>query len=239
MIATRYLERSVRAVPEVACVWTQSLPPGAGPYDQRVVPDGCIDVIWWASSGRLEVAGPDTVPFLARLAPGDRLVGVRFRPGRAPAALGVPADAIRDEHLPLRELWGREADALAEALAEAAAPGRVLLSEARRCLRAAGPPDPVVGVLPAVLEETLSVRDAAARLGFGERQLRRRSLAAFGYSPKVLQRVLRFQRALSLARAGAPIADVAQVAGYADQPHLAHEVLQLAGVPLGTLIARK
>src|SRR5690606_41603463 len=81
-----------------------------------------------------------------------------------------------------------------------------------------------------------SVREAADRVGLSERQLRRRSLAAFGYGPKTLQRVLRFQRALRLARAGVPLADAALAAGYSDQAHFAHEVRDLAGEPIRNLL---
>jgi AraC-like DNA-binding protein len=80
------------------------------------------------------------------------------------------------------------------------------------------------------------VAAAAARSGLGERQLRRRCEAAFGYGPKTLARVLRLQRALELARRGVPFASVAAEAGYADQPHLAREVRALTGLPLGELV---
>lgn len=72
-------------------------------------------------------------------------------------------------------------------------------------------------------------------MGLSERQLHRRSLAAFGYGPKTLARVLRFDRALALAQDGVPLAETAALAGYADQPHLAREVKALSGVPLGRL----
>ncbi len=74
------------------------------------------------------------------------------------------------------------------------------------------------------------VASMAAEIGLTERQLHRRCLAAFGYGAKVLQRVLRFDRAIRLARGGAGLADVAYRAGYADQPHLTREVRALAGV---------
>ncbi|WP_461029927.1 helix-turn-helix domain-containing protein, partial [Streptomyces sparsus] len=70
-----------------------------------------------------------------------------------------------------------------------------------------------------------------------ERQLHRRAVRAFGYGPKTLARVLRLERALTLARAGLPFARVAADAGYADQAHLAREVKALAGVPLTTLLS--
>ncbi|MFD9260612.1 helix-turn-helix domain-containing protein, partial [Streptomyces sp. NPDC059538] len=79
---------------------------------------------------------------------------------------------------------------------------------------------------------------ASARGGArGERQLHRRSLDAFGYGPRTLGRILRLRRALALARAGMPFAEVACVAGYADQAHLAREVRALAGTALGAYAA--
>ncbi|GAA4230762.1 helix-turn-helix transcriptional regulator [Actinomadura meridiana] len=216
--------------PGLACSWTAALPPDAEPFTQRVVPDGCVDLIW--SADGLLVAGPDTGPIPAVMRPGDAVAAVRFGPGTAPPVLGVPADAIRDGRLPLRELWGGDADRLAATVATAPDPRAALVAAVQARIR---PVDPLVGaVLAGVVER--SVRDVADDLGISERHLRRRSLAAFGYGPKTLQRVLRFQRALSLARAGEPLAGAAFAAGYADQAHLAHEVRDLAGEPVRNLL---
>ncbi|MGI5202683.1 DUF6597 domain-containing transcriptional factor [Spirillospora sp. CA-108201] len=216
--------------PGLACSWTAALAPDAEPFLQRVLPDGCVDLIW--SDGGILVAGPDTGPIPAVVRPGEEVAAVRFAPGTAPPVLGVPADALRDGRVPLRELWGGEADRLAEAVA-AADDRRAALVAAVRAR--AAPADPLVPAVVGGLAEG-SVREVAGALGIGERQLRRRSLAAFGYGPKTLQRVLRFQRALGLARAGGPPAEVAYAAGYADQAHFAHEVRDLAGEPLRNLL---
>ncbi len=80
------------------------------------------------------------------------------------------------------------------------------------------------------------VARVADELGLSERQLLRRCLTAFGYGPKTLQQVLRFQRALRLARAGGRLVDVAVLSGYADQAHLARESRRLAGVPITQLL---
>jgi AraC-like DNA-binding protein len=165
--------------------------------------------------------------------PGHTVAAVRFGPGTAPPALGVPADAIRDARVPLRDLWGGEADRLADAVAAADDPLGTLVAAVRARIR---PPDPLVPAVLAGLAEG-SVRGVADGIGISERQLRRRSLAAFGYGPKTLQRVLRFQRALALARAGEPLAGAAFAAGYADQAHFAHEVRDLAGEPVRNLLA--
>ena len=79
----------------------------------------------------------------------------------------------------------------------------------------------------------------AGDLGLGERQLRRRAAAAFGYGPKVLARVLRFAAAVERLRAapGVPLAVLAVETGYADQAHLTHESRALSGLSPGRLRA--
>jgi hypothetical protein len=64
-------------------------------------------------------------------------------------------------------------------------------------------------------------------------------VAAFGYGPKTLDRVLRLQRFLVLGRADADagLARLAADAGYADQAHLGHDCRALAGATPGELIA--
>src|SRR2546423_1333252 len=77
----------------------------------------------------------------------------------------------------------------------------------------------------------------AADLGASERQLNRRCLAALGYGPKTLHRILRLRRFLALARASAAtLAAVAADAGYADQAHLARDCQSLAGLPPSRLL---
>jgi AraC-like DNA-binding protein len=102
-------------------------------------------------------------------------------------------------------------------------------------LRQAGPPSPVVADIVARLRSGTPVAATAESVGVNERRLHRLCLAAFGYGPKTLARILRMRRALRMARAGMPFASVAAIAGYADQAHLAREVKALVGVPLGAL----
>ncbi|ADI07070.1 AraC family transcription regulator [Streptomyces bingchenggensis BCW-1] len=244
-----YQEWGSRPLGGRAVVWSRTA--GAGP--QRVLPDGCTDLIWSsadpaapaAPDGELFVAGPDTRAHLAQGSPGARWVGLRFAPGAGPDVLGVPACELRDQRVPLAALWpDAEVRRLTERLAEEAARGgtgphgvgRLLEAVALDRLRRAEPPDPAVGAVVAGLSGGRSVAEVAAAVGLGERQLHRRSLAAFGYGPKTLARVLRLNRALDAARVGTAFAEVAAVTGYADQAHLAREVRALTGVPLGRLL---
>jgi AraC-like DNA-binding protein len=83
----------------------------------------------------------------------------------------------------------------------------------------------------------------SAALATSERQLLRRFNDAVGYGPKTLDRVLRFQRFLSRARALTrgedQLARVAAELGYADQAHLSRECVRLSGLPPGRLVASR
>jgi AraC-like DNA-binding protein len=219
------------------CVWTNAA--GSGGHVERVLPDGCADIVW--IGGRLEVAGPASGPVLAAIAPGTAAVGVRFGPGAAGPALGVPARELRDRAVDLEVLWGAPAARLAERL-RAAPPRRapLLLAEAvAGRLSAAAQPDRLVAAAAGALDRGATVAAAGEAVALGERQLRRRFHDAVGYGPKTLQRVLRLRRFLALAGAGAELARAAPEAGYADQPHLTRECAELAGLPPAALLASR
>lgn len=89
-------------------------------------------------------------------------------------------------------------------------------------------------------DPTLRMTDLADEVGYSDRQLRRRIQAEVGYGPKLLARILRLQRTLSLARAdrSLSLADAALVGGYVDQAHLGHETAALAGTTASILLER-
>jgi AraC-like DNA-binding protein len=227
-----YRERPSRL--DGTILWTAAADPGE--ENGNVLPDGCMDLIW--DGGELLVAGPDTRAHPVTRPAGVRYTGLRFPPGTGPVVFGVPACELRDTRLPLAGLWPAAYVAeLAERIAPAAAPGRALEEVAAARLRAAPPPDPAHRRLAAALRDGRTVADLAREEGIGERRLHRRCLAAFGYGPKTLARVLRMERALRLARGGLPLAEVAARAGYADQAHLTREVKALTGSPPGALLS--
>ncbi|MGK5443575.1 helix-turn-helix domain-containing protein [Micromonospora sp. URMC 105] len=200
----------------------------------RVLPDGCLDLLWSSRSGLL-VAGPDRTAHLSVGTPGERWLGVRLPPGTGPAVFGVPADELRDRRVPLDALWGRAATGIAERLGDRPTAAALEAVAAER-LATAGGPDPLGARVAARLAAGATVTATAAEVGLGPRALHRRSRALFGYGPKTLARILRMRRALALARTGAGLAEVAVRSGYADQAHLTRDVRELAGVPPATLL---
>jgi AraC-like DNA-binding protein len=226
-----YRERASRVAGAVA--WRSTV--RAADPAQRVLPDGCMDLLWM--DGELLVAGPDTAAYVTTLHPGAVYTGLRFPPGGGPAAVGVPAHELRDLRVPLALLWpAAEVRRLTDHLAAAADSATALEEIAAGRLRRADPPDPAVPGIVTGLRAGRPVARIAWDAGLSERQLHRRCLAAFGYGPKTLGRILRMHRALALARTGTPFATVAVAAGYSDQSHLARDMKALAGVPLGTLL---
>lgn len=217
-----------------AVVWTRT----TGEDDTApVLPDGCMDLLW--TEGRLFVAGPDTHAYRPDAPPGTRYAALRFAPGTAPALLGVPAHELRDRRVDLAEIWaGPTVRRLTERVDASPDPAAALEELALRRAAGAGPPDPLLARAVAALNAGRTVAATADELGIGARRLHRHCLAAFGYGPKTLARVLRLQRALALARTGLGHADTAAAAGFADQAHLARDLKALTGLRPTELLGR-
>jgi AraC-like DNA-binding protein len=228
--------------PWVACAW--ELRAGPDGHVHRVLPDGCMDLLWDDRTG-LHAVGPNRTAFLAGMDPGAAVTGVRMRPGGAPPLFGVGAEALREATVPAEDLWGDDARRLADRLgAERRPADRVarllgwLGARARRAPR----PDPLVAAVARRMagDPRTSVTAMADEAGIGARHLRRRVTAQVGYGPRRLARVLRLQRTVALAEAEpqAGLSELAFRAGFADQAHLSHECRDLAGLPPSRLLRR-
>jgi AraC-like DNA-binding protein len=234
MTAYRELAPSGDVYSLVACRWMREVS-GEGSSDSvLVLPDGCVDLLW--REGELVLAGLDRTARSSRVAPGERILGLRLRPGVAGAVLGMPASEVLDIHVKLEELLGPAASELAARLAETDGDDEafgVLEGMVGSQLEGGGP-DPLVLAATRRLGFLGSRIDRLAEsLGISDRQLRRRFHESVGYGPKTLDRVLRFRRLV--AQAGAVAAgesDLARLAadlGYADQAHMTRDCMRLAG----------
>jgi len=239
-----YREHAISPVLQsvASCTWQHT---SAVAARSSVVPDACVDLVW--DGARLNVAGPDTGPVMVEMRAGAQIVGLRFVPGAAGSLLGVPASAVRDARVPLRELWGDSARVLEERLhaAHDAQAARLQLQAAvHQRMQTSTAIDPVASAvtralrpLPELGEDielvgrVPSVAQLSAALGVSDRQLLRRCDAAFGYGPKMLARILRFQAFVQALRSSSHLgfAELATALGYTDQAHLAHETADLAG----------
>jgi AraC-like DNA-binding protein len=241
-LAGRHRERApVCALrPHVERLWIFEVPNAC---ELEIVPDGCVALYW--DGKRISIAGPDTQIALLRASAPSTFVGARFAPGVAHRWLGVSARELLNVHVPLDDVWdGHSVQEATEALAAASDPiaaasvlERILVGRLSR----ARPTDPIVAATIDAARAPASgkgiVRKVTAEYGWSERTLRRHCEEAFGYGPKTLDRILRFQRFISLLWSNRlPFSHLAAAAGYADQAHLAREVRRLAGQsPTGLL----
>ena len=229
----------------LVCSWTLEAQRDGPPHQQRVLPDGCTDIIWFGDASPVAV-GPMTRPVMEAIEPGTTLVGLRFRPEVASRVLGLPAHELTDRDLPLSELWRHAiVDDASDRLRNEHRPARrvaIAQSLVVSRLDAMRGRDLLVDHAVSLLTSGRSgrIEEVARHLGIGERQLHRRFVASVGYSPKTFQRIVRFQKLLALAEADsrAQLGDVSLAAGYADQAHMTREVVEFAGVTPGALLGK-
>lgn len=222
----------------VACVWADRSS-DADP----LLPDGAVELVW---SGRgLFVRGADTRPHQIGAFPERTFVVLRFRPGAAADVLGLHGTELADARVGVSVLWGRaEMERLESMLDACTSPRQAAdILEAAVQARVRQLPNPTVAAVVSMLQTPrLPVRVSALadRLGLSERQLLRRCTAALGYGPKTLDRIFRFQRFRALAARSRDLglAELAAMAGYADQPHLTRECTRLAGETPAAHLAR-
>lgn len=227
----RELRPPAGLVPLVACLWEHH---GLPNREQRIIPDGCVDLVWFG--GELRVVGADTGPVVITPSSEEAtapLSGIRLRPGAAGAVLGIPASEVRDLRVAISEVWPDVGPSLDDELAAADLSGRLDVL-ARAVLQRKGERDGLVAAAARRLSDPgAKVSSAAYELGVSERHLHRRTVDAIGYGPKMLARVARLRRLIGLSCApGAPdaLAERAAAAGYASQAHMSDEVRRLTGL---------
>jgi AraC-like DNA-binding protein len=239
----------------VECVWFLSASPapsqGFGGA-QRILPDGCAELVLHfldrfeaAAHGRAPerqppalVVGVLTSPLALVPAAHVDTMGVRFRPGGAYPFFPHPLSALTDRSVALEDLWSRAAaHRLWETLA-AAHDDVTRLAVVSRALHgrlAHVEPDAVTMSAVNTLVATAGrarIGRLAARAGVTGRLLQRRFADRVGVSPKMLARILRFQRTLLARGASGEAPDWVRVAmecGYTDQSHLIHDYGDFAG----------
>ena len=250
----RELSPSAALQPYVRCYWTLRAQATAQASPQRVLPDGCVEIIInlgarfirHDESGRTErqpfelVVGPTTRHMTIAPSGAIHLVGVRFAPGGAVPFLSVAPGDVRDAAPSLADVAWPLIGSLAERLAAtpSGTEGTVLdaalgarLAQARRLTDSR-----VLASMRALRAANRPLRvDALMSLtGLGARQLERTFRDHVGFGPKTLCRLVRFQRVVrAIEPAARPSwARLAAQHGYADQSHLAREFRDFAGTTL-------
>jgi AraC-like DNA-binding protein len=236
--------REYRPAPAIAravvCTWQGA---GGWPRQMRLLPDGCLDLVWDGRNARLVRPADQQV----RRPVGDTalVTGIRIRPGWAVVITGTPV-----RHLPavadLADVWDPiGAQQLAAVLATAVSPAacRAVLTGAvaSRLATSRGPDPRVLAAVRVLGGRRATVVAAARHAALSSRQLRRLFDEHIGLPPKTLHSILRFQRLRAWLAASGPaagtLARAAADCGYFDQAHLCRDCARLGGLTPATLRA--
>jgi len=195
----------------LACLWTLET---NSREVQRIVPDGRPELIVhlgepfdachdgaWVRQPRCFLAGQIVEPLLVRSSGAGKVLGARFHPHGAAKVFNQPMDTFTGKVLPC----DFQVDTIAE--------------------------------LEALLIERLHISDPLIDAFFAgvhvpevsRRTFERRFKAAVGLTPKMFERIQRFQRVFREFESGGKWVETAIACGYYDQAHLIHDMREFAG----------
>lgn len=234
----------------VKCYWTLESPAGEHPQKQRIVPDGCMEMIFhygglyrqFVNGGtilqpRCFVIGQLTEPLEIMPTGSTGIFSARFHPeGFMPFAT-MPIRQMENTAVPLEQLYGAEGALLGGKMQGAAsAAERIVILEQfllGRLMRA----DTIDNIAKTTAEIILgmngqvSVAGLSAQIKISRRQLERKFSTVIGLSPKQLAKIIRLQAALKLLLSGrfTSLTELAHEGDYYDQAHFIKDFKEFTG----------
>lgn len=222
---------------------------------ERFLPTGEVDLIINVRDGQLRryevdaldsprrfvgpvVSGAHSQPYMIHTAQQASLLGVRFKLGCAREVIGVPLDALGNDHVALSDIWGSAAFALQDSVMTATTPeercARVERSLAARLRGTRGPHPAIAAAVSALVgaEDPSPVTAVACASGLSARRFIEVFRRDVGLRPKQFARIMRFCRALRLLSRcpHESLSSLALEAGYYDQAHFTREFKELSGL---------
>lgn len=184
------------------------------------------------------LSGPHAGFFVIDTAEQASVLGVAFTPGGAGPFLRMPARELRDLHISLEDVWGREGSGLRERLLEVGPDQRFALLEGWLLEQALGDLEQHPAVAYALNEfsgvpHTSSVSEVTDRVGLSSRRFIEVFDDEVGLTPKLYCRIRRFQHAIhQLAQQSDNVdwADLAALSGYYDQSHMIRDFQEFSGL---------
>lgn len=228
----------------IECLWrSEPDSTGAGPESIRVLPDGCIDLIFDITPHRENAfwAGTMTTSLCLENVVPRSLWGIRFHPGGARQLLPCPAAELVDTRTPIGVLTPALAPLL-ESLVEQRDLARTLPRTLHGWLESRIVPTTGSRFVRSIhrrLAAHKSVSTIAEEMGCSRQYINRVMKDAVGIDLKRFSRIIRMRKlTAALAGANTPIdwSDCAVSFGFYDQSHLINEFRDLAGVTPGEFL---
>ncbi len=222
---------------------------------ERIVPSGTIELVINLRDDEVRIydreqpekhsrfsgavlSGTYSSIFVVDASQHESMLGVHFKPGGAFPFLGALASELTDAHVNLEDLWDRSALELRERLCTLSKYQErfQVMEEVLTCrLSRSQKGHPAVPIALRLLGASGTgalVRDVAREVGMCQRRFSQVFAAQVGLSPKMFNRILRFQQARTLTdRSEKPDwAQLALLCGYFDQSHLINDFQEFSGL---------
>lgn len=236
----------------VKCYWSVEAPKGVRLEKQRIVPDGCIEMIFhhgdlykqydetenFILQPKSFVFGQITKPLYIEPAGDTGIFAVRFYPeGFIPFAT-IPIISMENKAVPLKELFGSEGTSLEQEVIAAPTTAQRISHVEKFLLANLVTPASIDRVVKSSIEEILklkgqiSIVHLSERLNVNRRQLERKFSTLIGLSPKQLSKVIRLQASLKLLSSNEfkDLTAIAYEGDYYDQAHFCNDFKEFTGV---------
>jgi AraC-like DNA-binding protein len=243
---------SAELQPFIKCFWTLEAGASASPVKQRVVPDGCMEMIFhycdlyqqyfedgsFIIQPRCFIFGQITT-FLEIAPTGvTGLVSARFHPDGLTPFLSMPVAVLENRAVDLGDVFGEKGRELAEkTLSATGNQERIKLIEAFLLSRLAEPQ--LIDTITKACVDTifhsqgqLEVARLADKMNLNRRNMERRFVTAIGMSPKQLSRVVRLQATMKMLeqKKYTSLTSLAHENGYYDQAHFIKDFREFTGM---------
>jgi AraC-like DNA-binding protein len=237
----------------IKCFWSLSGESVAKPERQRIVPDGCMELIIHCGDlycqyldkdkfiiqPRSFIFGQITTPLEIEPTGKSDIIAARFQPeGLIPFLHNMAITDLENRAVPLPEIFGERATLLEkQVVASGNSLQRIELIETF-LLSALSDPKVIDTITRSCVELILQTQgqvgmgQLAGQLQVNRRNLERRFNAAIGMSPKQLARVVRLQAALKMLEQGkfTSLTSLAYEHGYYDQAHFIKDFREFTGM---------
>lgn len=245
-------ESSIELSAFIKCYWTLDAPKELKPEKQRIVSDGCMEMIFhygdkfkqYSEDGssivqpQCFVFGQITLPLDIEPTGKTGIFSVRFHPGGFLPFSNVPISSMENRAVPLTELFPDDAITLENSVLNASThEERINLVESF-LLRKLARPESIDRIVKSCVElilqlnGQLSVGDLSERLNVNRRHLERKFLKVIGLSPKQLLKIVRLQSTLKYLadKNFENLTSVAHEAAYYDQAHFIKDFKEFTGL---------
>lgn len=236
----------------IKCYWSLEAPKAINPEKQRIVPDGCMEMIFHygdfykqyltdATSilqPKCFVFGQITQPLDIEPTGKTGIFAVRFLPNGFEPFTEFPIHAMENKAVPLIELFGEEANKLENEVLNASSNEervKILDGFLTKLITNAKVIDSITKSSVALILELkgrLSIGALSDNLNINRRKLERKFAAVIGVSPKQLSKIIRLQATLKMINNNqfTSLTSIAYNGNYYDQAHFVKDFKDFTGV---------